>query len=139
MDSQINSVVSGALDRLHYETDPCVKYDSEKRLWIYLHKNRQIDDPLWNASEGQEEPNTTGNNGLKPKYFFENNLPAYESDEEVQMLRKRMSEKDDIKEGVELSNSQLQKPVDQGYKRDHYEAGEFNDFQTDSFKEPRLQ
>jgi len=32
--------VSGALDRLHYEDDPCVKYDSDKKLWIYLHKDR---------------------------------------------------------------------------------------------------
>ena len=33
-------VVSGALDRLHYEEDPCVKYDSTRRLWIFLHRNR---------------------------------------------------------------------------------------------------
>ncbi|XP_077985640.1 uncharacterized protein LOC144440211 [Glandiceps talaboti] len=39
-DSQINTVVSGALDRLHYEKDPCVKYDTHKKLWIYLHRNR---------------------------------------------------------------------------------------------------
>ncbi|EDV19573.1 uncharacterized protein TRIADDRAFT_33249 [Trichoplax adhaerens] len=39
-DSQINSVVSGALDRLHYEKDPCVKYDSSRKLWVYLHRNR---------------------------------------------------------------------------------------------------
>ncbi|XP_074652281.1 uncharacterized protein LOC141906799 [Tubulanus polymorphus] len=39
-DSQINTVVSGALDRLHYEKDPCVKYDVNRKLWIYLHRNR---------------------------------------------------------------------------------------------------
>lgn len=32
--------MSGALDRLHYEDDACVKYDPEKKLWIYLHKGR---------------------------------------------------------------------------------------------------
>ncbi|XP_069750477.1 nuclear factor related to kappa-B-binding protein isoform X2 [Narcine bancroftii] len=37
---QINTVVSGALDRLHYEKDPCVKYDTGPKLWIYLHRNR---------------------------------------------------------------------------------------------------
>jgi hypothetical protein len=36
------------LDRLHYEKDPCVKYDLQKKLWIYLHKNRTIDYPPWN-------------------------------------------------------------------------------------------
>lgn len=34
--------MSGALDRLHYEDDPCVKYDSEKKVWIYLHKDRDL-------------------------------------------------------------------------------------------------
>ncbi|XP_047741426.1 nuclear factor related to kappa-B-binding protein isoform X1 [Hyalella azteca] len=36
----LNSVVSGALDRLHYEQDPCVKYLANKKLWVYLHRNR---------------------------------------------------------------------------------------------------
>ncbi|CAI9731518.1 Hypothetical predicted protein [Octopus vulgaris] len=39
-DAQINTVVSGALDRLHYEKDPCVKYDVNRKLWIYLHRSR---------------------------------------------------------------------------------------------------
>ncbi|GAB1608858.1 nuclear factor related to kappa-B-binding protein-like [Argonauta hians] len=39
-DAQINTVVSGALDRLHYEKDPCVKYDVNRKLWIYLHRCR---------------------------------------------------------------------------------------------------
>lgn len=37
---QINVVVSGALDRLHSEKDPCVKYDVNRKLWIYLHRSR---------------------------------------------------------------------------------------------------
>lgn len=39
-DAQLNQVVSGALDRLHYDVDPCVRYDSERKLWIYLHGAR---------------------------------------------------------------------------------------------------
>ena len=42
--AQINTVVSGALDRLHYEKDPCVKYDVNRKLWIYLHRNRTEDE-----------------------------------------------------------------------------------------------
>ncbi|XP_061448735.1 nuclear factor related to kappa-B-binding protein [Rhineura floridana] len=38
--AQVNTVVSGALDRLHYEKDPCVKYDVGRKLWIYLHRDR---------------------------------------------------------------------------------------------------
>lgn len=43
-DSDLNSVVSGALDRLHYETDPCVKYDTKRKIWIYLHRGRTEDE-----------------------------------------------------------------------------------------------
>lgn len=43
-DSDLNSVVSGALDRLHYETDPCVKYDTKRKIWIYLHRGRSEDE-----------------------------------------------------------------------------------------------
>ncbi|RZF47766.1 hypothetical protein LSTR_LSTR006030 [Laodelphax striatellus] len=43
-DSDLNSVVSGALDRLHYEQDPCVKYEPKRKIWIYLHRNRTEDE-----------------------------------------------------------------------------------------------
>ncbi|XP_046853373.1 nuclear factor related to kappa-B-binding protein-like isoform X2 [Xenia sp. Carnegie-2017] len=43
-DGQIHTVVSGALDRLHYEKDPCVKYDNARKVWIYLHKTRTIEE-----------------------------------------------------------------------------------------------
>ncbi|KAK6926871.1 hypothetical protein RJ641_008590 [Dillenia turbinata] len=43
-DAQVNQVVSGALDRLHYERDPCVQYDAERKLWVYLHIEREEED-----------------------------------------------------------------------------------------------
>ncbi|KAI4356105.1 hypothetical protein L6164_000152 [Bauhinia variegata] len=43
-DAQINQVVSGALDRLHYERDPCVQFDAERKLWVYLHREREEED-----------------------------------------------------------------------------------------------
>ncbi|KAK1286280.1 hypothetical protein QJS10_CPB20g00717 [Acorus calamus] len=43
-DAQVNQVVSGALDRLHYEIDPCVQYDSDRKLWVYLHRDREEED-----------------------------------------------------------------------------------------------
>ena len=42
--SQLNNAVSGALDRLHYEKDPCVRYDSARKVWIYLHRGRSEED-----------------------------------------------------------------------------------------------
>lgn len=41
MSLQVNQVVSGALDRLHYETDLCVQFDGERKLWVYLYRERE--------------------------------------------------------------------------------------------------
>ncbi|GMJ12105.1 hypothetical protein HRI_004879700 [Hibiscus trionum] len=49
-DEQLNQVVSGALDRLHYEHDPCVRFNSEKKLWFYLHGDREEDDFEYDAT-----------------------------------------------------------------------------------------
>ena len=39
-ESHINAAVSGALDRLHYEKDPCVRFENSLKLWVYLHRYR---------------------------------------------------------------------------------------------------
>uniref|UniRef100_A0A182QN74 Uncharacterized protein n=1 Tax=Anopheles farauti TaxID=69004 RepID=A0A182QN74_9DIPT len=39
-DQILQTIVSGALDRMHTEHDPCVKYDAKRKIWIYLHRNR---------------------------------------------------------------------------------------------------
>ena len=49
----MSNIVSGALDRLHYMSDACVKYDSEKKLWIYLHIDRNNEHPGW-GDDGEE-------------------------------------------------------------------------------------
>ena len=36
--------MSGALDRLHAEKDPCVKYDITRKLWVYLHRVRSVEE-----------------------------------------------------------------------------------------------
>ena len=43
-EEKMSSVVSGALDRLHYEKDPCVRFDAGRKLWFYLHIGRQEED-----------------------------------------------------------------------------------------------
>ncbi len=40
----LTSAVSGALDRLQGETDPCCKYDTSKKTWQYLHLGRTSED-----------------------------------------------------------------------------------------------
>ena len=56
-ESKINNIVSGALDRLHYQKDPCVKYDSHHKLWIYLHRNRTLDYPGWKKMKNNDDIN----------------------------------------------------------------------------------
>ena len=34
-------------------SDACVKYDSEKKLWIYLHLDRNSEHPGW-GDDGEE-------------------------------------------------------------------------------------
>ena len=40
METSLTNVVSGALDRLQSEKDSCVKFDTSRKLWIYLHSQR---------------------------------------------------------------------------------------------------
>ncbi|XP_065355025.1 nuclear factor related to kappa-B-binding protein [Calliphora vicina] len=40
----LQTIVSGALDRMHTEHDPCVRYDPKRKIWIYLHRNRTEDE-----------------------------------------------------------------------------------------------
>lgn len=45
------------MDRLHYQKDPCVKYDSHHKLWIYLHRNRNLDYPGWKKIKNNDDIN----------------------------------------------------------------------------------
>ena len=63
----MSSTISGALDRLHYMTDACVKYDSEKKLWIYLHIDRNQEHPGW-GEDGEEY--IEKNSGKKKKFNY---------------------------------------------------------------------
>ena len=73
-DNRINNIVSGALDRLHYQKDPCVKYDSHHKLWIYLHRNRSLDYPGWKKIENNEENNTLNVDKINENPETNNNI-----------------------------------------------------------------
>ncbi len=90
-DKEINHIVSGALDRLHYEKDPCVKYNPHEKLWVYIHKNRDLDYKGWkddlifeenknnvnNDNDDSEKNNEKGNlNKIKKRIssYLEKNL-----------------------------------------------------------------
>ncbi|KZV35076.1 Nfrkb-like protein [Dorcoceras hygrometricum] len=40
----LTKVVRGALDRLRSESDACVRYDKDSRVWVYLHRGRGVED-----------------------------------------------------------------------------------------------
>jgi hypothetical protein len=72
----LNSVISGALDRLHYEDDSCVKYDAEKKLWIYMHYLRTLDHGDWQPMMNDV-----------PNCFDSNSFNPYDSEEKEKMWR----------------------------------------------------
>ena len=51
----LTTTVSGALDRLQNEPDASVRFDSNKKIWIYLHRDRTAEDFLA-ASQAKSEP-----------------------------------------------------------------------------------
>jgi hypothetical protein len=84
-DSNISSLVSGALDRLHYEKDPCVKFDIELKLWIYLHRQRGLDYSGWR----QETQVKRGRPPIhKQETHVSEYMPVYLQDDEVRKIRK---------------------------------------------------
>lgn len=73
-EAAVNQVVSGALDRLHYERDPCVLYDNDKKLWTYLHRGREEEDfeddgtsstKKWKRPRKESDPADPGNDDLE--------------------------------------------------------------------------
>ncbi|KAI0563032.1 Nuclear factor related to kappa-B-binding protein [Gracilaria domingensis] len=55
---QLNTVVSGALDRLHYEENAPVRYDGETKEWCYLHNDMNEEDferPAWARETSQKQ------------------------------------------------------------------------------------
>ena len=107
-ESKINNIVSGALDRLHYQKDPCVKYDSHHKLWIYLHRNRNLDYPGWKKIKNNEEINTVSESN-ENKSKNENNLVVEDLEENkpeevIEVDDEKNSEQFDGKNIVQIHN-----------------------------------
>lgn len=71
----LQTIVSGALDRMHGGVDPCVRYDARRKIWIYLHRNRNEADfermhrqnqTMVKQKQQQRKYNNSSNNN-KPK------------------------------------------------------------------------
>jgi len=93
-DAQINNIVSGALDRLHYEKDPCVKYDLQKKLWIYLHKSRTLEYEPWNEHLKKNNMSSTGE-PINPNLIMnDNNINNTENKEGIIDIGSSLDNKD---------------------------------------------
>ena len=120
-DNKINNIVSGALDRLHYQKDPCVKYDSHHKLWIYLHRNRSLDYPGWKKLEENDDNKTKeeNNNNIIIEDLDDNdNEENYEiknkkseiievGDDEEEKTNKEIKEGNICKIKIDSSDNQL--------------------------------
>ena len=88
-DNKINTIVSGALDRLHYQKDPCVKYDSHHKLWIYLHRNRSLDYPGWKIEkkdENNDNKNSKSGNNIIIENIDDNEIENENENENHQVI-----------------------------------------------------
>ena len=99
-DSKINSIVSGALDRLHYQKDPCVKYDSHHKLWIYLHRNRSLNYPGWKKIDNNEDNNNDNTNANN------NNIIIEDNDDNEEMNDKNSAKKKKVNEIIEVDDDE---------------------------------
>lgn len=64
-EERMSTVVSGALDRLHYEKDPCVRFDTARKLWVYLHCPKDDGDNASNEPEAAESQRVGRNKKVK--------------------------------------------------------------------------
>ena len=105
-ESKINNIVSGALDRLHYQKDPCVKYDSHHKLWIYLHRNRNLDYPGWKKMKNNEEINVvTEINDENKSNKNENNIVIEDLDDDNDESANKKKEKNKEEEIIEVDDN----------------------------------
>ena len=86
-DTQISNLVSGALDRLHYEKDPCVKYDTDRKLWMYLHKGRGLDYFSWKSDLPVKRGRPTVN--IIPEVVSKEYWPPYLEEEGLFKRKKK--------------------------------------------------
>jgi hypothetical protein len=86
-DTQISNLVSGALDRLHYEKDPCVKYDTDRKLWMYLHRGRGLDYFAWKSELPIKRGRPTAN--LPPEITSKEYWPPYLEEENLFKKKKK--------------------------------------------------
>ena len=105
-ESKINNIVSGALDRLHYQKDPCVKYDSHNKLWIYLHRNRNLDYPGWKKMKNNDDINIVSESHENKSTKNENNIIIEDLDDDNEESASKKKEKENKPEEIiEVENS----------------------------------
>ena len=70
------------MDRLHYEPDPCVRYDAERKLWVYMHRARRLEYDDW-SSKLREGCSAATLACIMPNCLSENAIPLDSTNELV--------------------------------------------------------
>ncbi|PKA49034.1 hypothetical protein AXF42_Ash020613 [Apostasia shenzhenica] len=83
-DAQVNQVVSGALDRLHYMRDPCVQFDGDRKLWVYLHRDREEEDFEDDGTSSTKKWKRPRNDSTDQSELGARNDSNYHTNEELQ-------------------------------------------------------
>ncbi|XP_040991824.1 uncharacterized protein LOC121238839 [Juglans microcarpa x Juglans regia] len=129
-DAQVNQVVSGALDRLHYERDPCVQFDGERKLWVYLHREREEEDfeddgtsstKKWkrqkkDAAEQSDQGAVTvayHGNGDQTGYEFCSDLNVEPSDKGMELVENDVRQ--NVEDNVDMNHGSEHSDTHQGH------------------------
>jgi len=111
-ESKINNIVSGALDRLHYQKDPCVKYDSHHKLWIYLHRNRSLDYPGWNKIKNNDEINIVSESQENKSIKNDNDIIIEDLEDDNEESTNKKKDKEKQEEIIDIENSKSSEQFD---------------------------
>ncbi|KAL0130422.1 hypothetical protein PUN28_002239 [Cardiocondyla obscurior] len=91
----LHSVVSGALDRLHYETDPCVRYYPRRKEWLYLHRGRSesefemVHQQLQGIAKNKKNGGNTSRNKVVQPVLKSTNLNKEQSPNTKEIILKK--------------------------------------------------
>ena len=112
----LTTVVSGALDRLQGETDPCCKYYTDRKIWKYLHKGRSEEEIMRKlefksgnlSMKNSTPPKTKGpNSNAKAKATTETSASLLNTSENMNAVNSILIENDNAVNSILPSTSEL--------------------------------
>lgn len=120
-EKELHSIVTGALDRMLTEKPPCVKFDESRKIWIYMHRNKNESefDFLHNQNQLKSvlsrKPNQTKKikNQVKPQSTVIRSLSATKNNSSQSLLKTTSSESETSPPSkfVQINKTPVQKVI----------------------------